>query len=1182
MRQIIGRILRGEHDFTEETGSLSFSCEEILCETVPDRQIHGTFDIYAPDAAFGYVYSHDLRMIIDTKEFSGTQMEIRYTVDSRGMTCGSDVSGNLQIVSDHGEYELPYRIVLAEDHAVSSMGELRNLFHFANLAKADWNEAADFFYSNRFSEVLSGSDSQYMTAYRGYSAVRGNMRNMENFLQVTHKKTRPSYQADVPEVELELPPKNYSAHIRIVREGWGYTQLQVSAAGDFLELSKEELTEEDFSGNVAQLSYTILRDRLCLGDNDGEIVVGDAMQTIRIPVRVKVPVRRYRDEERHLLCRLMRLYLDYRTGRKTKQEWIAQCGKILDPLIEESPDRADLRLYQVQLLLTAKKTEEAGLLLDQVREMIGEEESEIYAYGLYLQSLIEHDAEKTASYAIRIQEFLERDEANWRYAWMLLYMDGSYAHNEKKCWRLLKKQYEYGNVSPVMFLEGVRILTDNVRLMETVDDYEIALITFAIRQGILSSEIRRRFSFIVGQVGEYSREICEILSRCFDEGADTETVEAMAQVLMRGNCIGTEYFKWYALAVERELRLPKLYEYYIMSADLSYRGTLPRIVLMYFAYRSGLDTSRLAFLYANVVRHQGEYREIYEQYLPQIDSFAMDQLLRGRIDTNLAYLYRKLGYHRINEPNARDCYTDLLFSERIKVNSDRFRNVIIVAEHMENETVCPIRDRVAYVQHYSDMSTLLLEDEEGNRYTEESLYTYESMLKEKIDPERILKGGYYVGPVLSLAEAAGDVPNVSGENADAIAWLASQPELNAAYRLRLRLSLIEYYFDEDRISPLDELLAHLKPQMLERRDRESCVRIMVARGLYDDAYRWILECGIEGIDIKILVRLCDRLLAHNDMAYAPELVKVCWGILRQGKYDEETLRYLLKYGEGLLKDLKELWRATDSFGLDAGPLVEHMMLQVLFTGAQMKEKTDIYLEHADRNMNTELEQAYLARLSYDYLVRQEEIPETVFDRVVYLERLGEHLLTVCILAWLKAAAQRIEKGTPDAVAEETVLQYLARMREEEIFLPFFTAFADLDPKCRIRAGLSFIEYRGAKDSRVILHYVFEQEEQERTEYRREEMVHVYGGIFVRAFLLFFGERIHYYITEEDGRQEKLTRSSILEYTQKQREEDRFGLINHIAVAYEMHDDVTYRKLSEEYERKSYLADHLFLQDEGGV
>lgn len=1182
MRQIIDRILRGEHDFTEETGSLSFSCEEILCETVPDRQVHGTFEIYAPDTAFGYVYSQELRVIIDTGEFSGPQTEIRYTVDSRGMTYGSVVSGTVQIVSDHGEYELPYRIVVAEDHAVSSMGELRNLFHFANLAKANWSEAAEFFYSNRFPEILSGSDSQYMTAYRGYSSVKGNMRNMENFLQVTHKKTRPSYQADVMSVDMELPPKNYSAHVRIVREGWGYTQLQVSSRGVFLSVAKEVLTDGDFSGNVATLSYTIRRDLLCVGENAGEIIISDQMQTIRIPVRVHVPTGHYRDEERHLLCRLMRMYLDYRTGRISRQQWITDCNKLLLPMIEKTPDRADLRLYQVQLLLTGKNTEEAGRLLDQVQEMTGEDMPELYAYGLYLRSLIEHDAEKTASYASQIRELLDADETNWRYAWMLLYMDGSYSHNEKKCLRLLKEQYEYGNVSPMLYLEGVRILTENVRLMERIDDYELALITFALRQGILSSELRRRFAFIAGQVGEYGREICELLRQCYELENETETVEAIAQVLMRGNCIGTEFFPWYALAVERELRLPKLYEYYIMSADLDYRDTLPKMVLMYFAYRSGLDTARLAFLYANVVRHQGEYCEIYEQYLPQIDSFAMDQLLRGRIDGNLAYLYRKLGYRRISEPAARDCYTDLLFSERIRVSSERFCNVIVVAEHLESEMVYPIRDHVAYIQNYSDMTTILLEDAEGNRYTDESLYSYESMLREKIEPERILKGSFYVGPILSLAEAAGDVPNVTAENAEAFAWLATQQELNMSYRLRLRMALIEFYFDEDRIQPLDDMLAMMKPQLLERHDRESCIRIMVARGLYDEAYRWIMECGIEGIDIKILVRLCDRLLAHNDMAYGQELVKVCWGILRQGKYDEETLQYLLKYGKGMLKDLKELWRAADSFGMDAGALVEQMMLQVLFTGAQMKEKTDIYLEHADRNMNTELEHAYLARLSYDYLVRQEEIPGTVFERVTFLDRIGEPVLTICILAWLKAVAERMEKEPADDMTVQRVLGFLARMRDEGIFLPFFTAFADLDPKCRMRAGLSFIEYRGHRDSRVILHYVFEQEEQERTEYRREEMVHVYGGIFVRAFLLFFGERIHYYITEEDGRQEKLTRSSILEYTQRQREEDRFGLINHIAVAHEMRDDITFQKLSEEYERKSYLADHLFLQDEGGI
>jgi len=72
--------------------------------------------------------------------------------------------------------------------------------------------------------------------------------------------------------------------------------------------------------------------------------------------------------------------------------------------------------------------------------------------------------------------------------------------------------------------------------------------------------------------------------------------------------------------------------------------------------------------------------------------------------------------------------------------------------------------------------------------------------------------------------------------------------------------------------------------------------------------------------------------------------------------------------------------------------------------------------------------------------------------------------------------------------------------------------------------------------------------------------------------------VHYYITEEDGRQEKLTHSSILEYRDREDRgsEDRFTALNNLALASDMNDDVTFMKLSEEYDRQVYLTDHLFL------
>ena len=59
-----------------------------------------------------------------------------------------------------------------------------------------------------------------------------------------------------------------------------------------------------------------------------------------------------------------------------------------------------------------------------------------------------------------------------------------------------------------------------------------------------------------------------------------------------------EAFEWYSKGVERQLRITRLYEYYMMAIYTDEEGRLPceisRMVLMYFSYQSDLDYEKNA------------------------------------------------------------------------------------------------------------------------------------------------------------------------------------------------------------------------------------------------------------------------------------------------------------------------------------------------------------------------------------------------------------------------------------------------------------------------------------------------------------------------------------------------------------------------------------------------------------
>ena len=53
--------------------------------------------------------------------------------------------------------------------------------------------------------------------------------------------------------------------------------------------------------------------------------------------------------------------------------------------------------------------------------------------------------------------------------------------------------------------------------------------------------------------------------------------------------------QWYRAGVEQDLRVTRLYEYFMNSLDPEEETEIPRSALIYFAYQSNLDQERLAF-----------------------------------------------------------------------------------------------------------------------------------------------------------------------------------------------------------------------------------------------------------------------------------------------------------------------------------------------------------------------------------------------------------------------------------------------------------------------------------------------------------------------------------------------------------------------------------------------------------
>ncbi len=89
---------------------------------------------------------------------------------------------------------------------------------------------------------------------------------------------------------------------------------------------------------------------------------------------------------------------------------------------------------------------------------------------------------------------------------------------------------------------------------------------------------------------------------------------------------------------------------------------------------------------------------------------------------------------------------------------------------------------------------------------------------------------------------------------------------------------------------------------------------------------------------------------------------------------------------------------------------------------------------------------------------------------------------------------------------------------------------------------------------------------------------MFGGICVKEFVLFFGERLQYYITEETAGGEQLTKSGTINKSDIGQEnfESRFSMLNDIMIGKTLQDYDTVDSLLQEYYRQDYMVNEIFM------
>ena len=1185
VREIIDQLLQGKYTYTQR--SLDFSTARVELSLVPGESIEGSFTIFGQEnvPTYGTISSTELRMEVLTSDFSGSPYEVSYRFDATGLSQGDVIKGDFRIISNQGEYVLPFVITVRLDHIASSIGDIKNLFHFANLAKTDWDEAVDLFYSREFISVFKGNDAQYESLYRGLSVNPDNIQNVEEFLISINKKQPVQFVAEPGSLEIDFNGLSHDHGIIITRNGWGYTSLKAEVDGEFMALDRYELSEEDFNGSSTRIKMFLRTEKLHEGRNYGRITLYNSFVRVEIPVTVTVELSGRHltadyQEKKKLLVDLVRTYESFSCKKIKSREWLSETGKIITKMNAIDDRDLETRLYTAHYYITAGRVNEGKWILDQAAREVEEAPGDtLYSYYLYLSTLCSREDAFINDISERLEGIFRRNPDDWRIAWLLLYIAEEYSSSSPRKWMVLEQQFKLGCRSPILYLESMNLLNDSPAILTKLEEYELYVLEYGAKRGIISLNLIDQIVYLSMRVRNFDPRLFRILKACYEIRVSDDVLEAIVSLLIKGGRTDRFAFEWYEKGVDRQLRITRLYEYYMMSIYTDENGLLPceisRMVLMYFSYQSDLEYDKNAILYRYIHENRQEYPELYETYVPQIEKYLMAQLDKGRVTRDLAYLYKNmLTRQMVDAANAAKVLS-VLYTSEIRTEDKRMNSVIVVYDKCEREMRFSMTDGCAYVPLYGSDYAVLLTDHEDNRYGASVPFTNTRlMMPGKLADYTIpyiQKGRENLD--LFLCDLGKNAYTIDMDNVGRYRDLAESEFVRKNCRNEIRGNLIRFYYDNDFTRQLTEYLMDMDPAEMGTAERNETLELMVMSGLYERALEWTREFGTYGVDPRVILRLCVRLLDRNLLEPGAKELEIANGAFRNGKYDEQLLDYLVANYNGTIKEMRDIWKAAESFGLDTYGLCERMLVQMLYSGSYIGEKVEVFRSYVQSGSNSDIEMAFLAQSAYDSFVQGKVSDRYIFERIEKLTLENLPIPEICKLAYLRYFAT--DRSSEEEVNRDVAVFYLKELLSRGVFFPFFMEYQDMLPDMVQFVDKTMLEYRTAPGSKCIVHYRLAGDAS--NEYHTRVMQEMYDGIYVTEFILFFGEQVQYYITEEGQDEGTHTESGTIQKSDIVREQltGRFSMINDIMIGETLQDYGTVDSLMGEFFKKRFISEKLF-------
>lgn len=1178
VRARIGQIAAGRFNGTKPI--LAFSEETIDLSVIEGRSEAGSFVIESTNQIkiCGIVYSTNPRMECLNPHFEGEKVRIRYQFNSKGLTEGDACEGKFVIVCNQIEYSLSFCARITRLYAEASTGAVKSLDDFTRLAASNWDEAYHLFYNRNFLNTIPYDNVYERLTYEGFACARPSGQNMEEFLIGVNKKKPVSISVDKSEEIFMASKEPQSGCFTITKDNWGYTEIRLRTDCEFIKLSKPVLTHDDFIGKTYLYEYIIDASAMHAGRNFGRIYIDGVYQSFTIDITAGV-----RDDDdsisgiavskdiKECMVGIMELYTNFRLKRIVTGVWANETISILNHLHALMPDEHMYELMKAQAFIINRQRQEAKWILDDFKHTNPDKKAPIWGYYLYLMTLLEREPSYIDNMTHEVELIFYENPDSVLLFWVLLFLRNQYFDDNAGKLKDIKYWVLRGCSSPYLYIEAYYLISQDPYLIKELSVFELRILSWAVKKKALTKELAGAIFEAVDLAGGFDNRVYELLTAAYEICPEAEYVGIICSYLIKGHKNDTCFHKWFELGIENKLRLTGLYESYLITMDDRQISPVPKIIQMYFSYDNKLPYRKIAVLYNNIIAAKETEPEVYHKYRKAMGRFAMDQAQLRHIDDNLAVLYEdmlELGF--INEELSA-AFSDIIYTHKLIVFDKRIVRAIIYQNEMKEPQIVPVTDQCAYFELFSNDYVILFEDSRGYRYVKSISYRLQRLM----DAEKYLDRCISLSPdrpqyIVSHFKNVRDYSDFTKGDLKLFKPVFYSESFSDSYKAVMGYRILKYCQLHDYEDYVRPFLQSIDFDILQKDARKYLIDMLVSNRLYEKAYDMAMEYGIDMLAAASQVVLCENALKvqHVDDDF---MVQLAISAFKTGKYSDLVLKYLCENYTGPTDELINLWHAADKFSISSMKLDERILEQGIYTQIEPEKISDIFMEYYKRAGNEKLILAYISLVAHGYLHSGGCKADFIFD-IIEKRFIGNRTLNdACQLALLKHFAEKTDITQAELEIEDTLLKYYIYNNM------YFDFFARLDYRLLEKYFLydkAFLQYESTPGTHVVLHY---SRDEDGEEFNSEDMVEMYDGIYVKTFVIFFGELIRYYITEEHDNSIEVKESNRLTCNNIPGDNDhsRYNLINEMIISDTLSDETTLKSNINEYKRLDAATKQLF-------